>query len=1094
MFLISLTLIPEPLQDALIVADNVADSEDSEDEWNYYRTDPNEQGSAVTAVTTDESRKDVEEQSAQENPESVAKDSLEVQSPEAENDIKCEELVKDIALSKLIDTDISNEKKSSDLGKVQIFLDLQEEQKEEQNNMDFQLNPEAAEFVPLSPPLVSNRSNNTRLRDFAISGSPLKTTQVMDDIRVPSQSEFDKDVYYRPKEIGEKLQDENTELQNNSSQSLDVSEISSTKAEMGDDESMMHVMSTSQWQTDVSSQWNEKTHDDAGSDSEDSDVVTKNDPMAVSLTPGNFKAFELKVDLNAVHILDDSSDSAEQAITPPRRSPDPSANVTFDEDRPNTPLSENKNSIDALCASTPHPPDDSISVISESSNSETKMLEKETLSSFDNNYSFKINNIPEIDIQGYEFDENVPKECREAFKEVHDTESSSGTEEGKKLCKKEDNNDAEDLQTFITRSLDSAKTLEVENVESEVSKNLPDSTNHSDFNAIHAAQHYLSQQKLLSELVSSEHTVPNEALQTQLDYCAVNLKNNIQTMEDVTERLIENQLNQSTDCIDYSKTVLLHTENPDCDVYKDDPYFESKKQEIEKLCNKNKNSDENVIEPDSTTESNPPDSIHKSNFVEDELEYTNRMFDQFIPKMTLPDEPIFPIKQDSAEEKAVEFVPVNVDELLKKEVTSEDILPKQEETESQKTVVLEDTATIDKSKEGVTEVAQVSVGAAIVATAAAAAIASSKAKTTTTSAKRPTKTMTKTTTKTVTKSPTSPSKAIGTTMRTTTTSLSASTAKKPTTGTATRPKQLDGSTKTTVSSASGKTTLTKTTTIPKNTTTATRTSASPRSISGTTRPKTTITTTTSLKISSPLSIEKKSTVSGDTKSASKPATTKSASTTVRSTTSSTTAKTLGKTSTTTKPSTTNVTSKPRPASATSATKITSTLKQPTTGVNGASRPKTAPTFGGTTKPRESKTITATGKLPLIDKQSKETVNKQISRSGASAPKTNARSSVPIGTTTGVAKIPRTSAGKLPGNASAISPMKKTLTSKSMPKTSTPATKRISSSEVKVLQNGILKEDVTETAVITATNKPEDDIPLKDASPVNVPIDNQLIAD
>lgn len=108
MFLTSLTLIPEPLQHALIVADNVADSEDSEDEWDYYRADPNKQESAVTTVTAaDESRKDVEEQSAQENPESVADASLEVQTSEPENDIKCEDSVNSFLPELSIDVSLS---------------------------------------------------------------------------------------------------------------------------------------------------------------------------------------------------------------------------------------------------------------------------------------------------------------------------------------------------------------------------------------------------------------------------------------------------------------------------------------------------------------------------------------------------------------------------------------------------------------------------------------------------------------------------------------------------------------------------------------------------------------------------------------------------------------------------------------------------------------------------------------------------------------------------------------------------------------------------------------------------------------------------
>lgn len=105
--LIFLILVAESLQHALIVADNVADSEDSEDEWDYYRVDPNKQESAAAVVATDESRKGVEKQSAQ-NPESVAKGSTEIESPEIENDyIKCEELVKDTSLPELININVS---------------------------------------------------------------------------------------------------------------------------------------------------------------------------------------------------------------------------------------------------------------------------------------------------------------------------------------------------------------------------------------------------------------------------------------------------------------------------------------------------------------------------------------------------------------------------------------------------------------------------------------------------------------------------------------------------------------------------------------------------------------------------------------------------------------------------------------------------------------------------------------------------------------------------------------------------------------------------------------------------------------------------
>jgi len=78
-------------------AENVADSEDSEDEWNYYRIDPNKKESATTAVATGEPSEDVEEQSTQ-DPESGPIGDSEVQSSKVEADIKCEESKEEVPL------------------------------------------------------------------------------------------------------------------------------------------------------------------------------------------------------------------------------------------------------------------------------------------------------------------------------------------------------------------------------------------------------------------------------------------------------------------------------------------------------------------------------------------------------------------------------------------------------------------------------------------------------------------------------------------------------------------------------------------------------------------------------------------------------------------------------------------------------------------------------------------------------------------------------------------------------------------------------------------------------------------------------------
>lgn len=983
----------------------------------------------------------------------------------------------------------SDEIESKSSESDQILVDVQEVKTEQEDNMDFQLNPEAAEFVPLSPPLLGNRGF---LQDFAISGSPLKQTQAMDDIPVPSQSEFDKEVCYRPKEIGEDFShEEHADLQN-SSQSMDISEISSTKAEMGDDESMMHGISTSQWPTDISSQWNEKTREDSESDLEIE--ITSHNPMTMSLTPSNFEAvFEKNVDLNAVHILDDSSDGAEHGNTPPR-SPQPDANG----DCAHISLLEDKNSNNVLRASTPQLPDEnSISTVT----SETKdsslsatVHEKEhsIIERYDPNFESIFNpavtkvpcHMPGIDIPGY----CPPSEDLEE-------------KEKKELCKNENeaenkNDDKDkDTQSFLMKSaaqsLQNSQITEKENIESEMPKNLPDSMNRSDFNdAMHVSEQHTSyQQSLLPEKVHSETEPVSDMEQTQC-YTEFDSKIIPDKLDIFTEPL-KTENSQSNDYMDYCKTekLILETTN---DLYCN---FTLDSKEMETFKKDKDDSNENNIKQDSTTELNPSDAIQESTLIENELQNKSPASLEKAPIeiITLIDEPT---EQEQIEKKAAEFASTN--ELFKEKIASEDIPTKELETEPQKiTEAAEVNATIDKSKEEVTGIVEATVGAAVIATAAAVAMTRKAKTTTTTSAKRPTKTATSktaSTSKTATKStPTSPSKAISATMRTTTTSAQLTT-KKPATSTATRPKQLDGSTKAVVLSTSGKTTTKTTTTSTKTamTTTATRTSSSPRVSSSAMRPK----TTTSSKVSSSgTPIEKKSTIS-DAKSVSKPAAAKPASASLKTTTSTTAKTTLVKTSSTTaKTSTSNVTLKPRPASATSAAKTTP--KSQTTGVNGASRPRTAPTSGGTTKPRESRTITATtGKSPLIDKQSKETVNKQISRSGASASRTIGRVSAPIGTPTGATKTRTSLTGKSTGNASATSPTKKSIpASKTTPRTPSSATKRTSLSETKVLQNGILpKEDVTKAAVITATSKPEDDVPRKDASPVNVPTDNQLIAD
>ncbi|KAL6264907.1 hypothetical protein P5V15_005001 [Pogonomyrmex californicus] len=1147
----------KPPQDAEIVADNVADSEDSEDEWDYYRIDPKKEESSATIVL-DESCKSVEEQSA-ENPEFVAKDSSEVQISEVEKDIKCEEqLMKDNSSSELINIDISDETKSTESQQSQ---NLQKEQKQE--DMDFQLNPEAAEFVPLSPPL-----RNTHFEDHPISGSPLKQTQAMDDIHVPSQSEFEKEVSYRPKDVGEDFLHEEqlptgADIQNTSSQSMDISEISSTKAEMGDDESMMAQMSISQtaWQPDIS-HWNDESEmDHFVSD----DAEMKHDPMAMSFAPINFETeFQKSIDLNAVHPLDDSSDGAEHGSTPPR-----SLELCVNEDLARTPplSDEDRSATNVLCASTPQLPQYSDSNFEDKPESSINESEKINLSSdisddtsqdtnreehiytdFDPSANKVFNDMPDRFTVAYtssssenntnlsvsseklsetilaEEDMNKQKEEENVNKQKEEEDVNKQKEE-EDLCKNEDAIDTQSPSAKMT--FEECKQLtNLERLQHR--EESPDFSDSSDALVPHhpvfdyespdyppripcpkplLPEHVGMQTPDIKEMYVINDDVPSKSIPEKDLFNEPSIKINQ-----------EEQSNQSTDWTDFYKPdkVMLHFESPqtqECNFLYEDGLKMMKKIEAkskdEKLRDKdedNNNEDDNNDQLGNIIESNPPGFIEKFTFMSEQLQHENQTTEENKPMETLMIDT--QTEQEQTENKAAEVALTDVSKITeqKTELVSEDIPPKQEESVE----ILSDITVITDQPKEVTGIAEETIGAAVAATMAVAAVAdatsSAKAKTTTTTAKCQTKNTTtkrtKLTTKPPTKSttPTSPSKTI---TRTTASLPAQSIAKKPITNTASRPKQLDGSAKTTLSSTTAKTIATKVTTIPAKpaTTTATKTSTSPRLSSGTTRPKTT--TTTSSKVST-RTVEKKTTISGDTKPANKSTTAKPASTSLRTTTTNTTTKTtLVKTSTTAKTSTSNVTSKPRPSSATSTVKTTSTSKE-AAGVNGVSRPKTAPSSGNTPKSRESagKTVTATTvKSPLIDKQSKETVNKQISRSGISTtPRVGNRASMPA-STTGVTKS-RTSIGKSTGNASAISPTKKSSpTSKAASKT--PETKRMVlplNNTHKTLQNGILqavvasKENAITAAVISTSDKPEDDVPRKDASPVNVPTDNQLIAD
>ncbi|RLU22632.1 hypothetical protein DMN91_004910 [Ooceraea biroi] len=1102
----------KPHQHALISeTENVVDSEDSEDEWNYYRIDPNKEESSAT-IATDESRKGVEAQTAQ-NSEPLA-DSLEVRSSEAEDDIKCEQSKKETSLPELVNIDISDAGKPCDLEANRAYANEARtlEQEADNEDMDFQLNPEAAEFVPLSPPLRGNRNH---LQDYRISGSPLRQTPAMDDIPVPTQSEFEEEVSQRPREVDEKdfSSEEHPADHENSLNNMDVSEISSTKAEMGD-ESMARIMSSTQWQTNLSSQWSEKARDDAGSECEE--YATRGNPMTMSYTPGDFEAaFKTGVDLNAVHDL--SSDSAELANTP-SRSPEPFAC----DERAHTPLSD-KDSIEHLrAASTPQSANEKVP---NAENEEKMNMETTPMEHFD---VFSVNQMDALN-EFLSANDTSAKfsldECKSANSTLLMNPASSELNE---LINPFDIKSPSENIQFKAHDEQSLKSDEA--ALSRTESSLPEElVTQAGGNAKFMKDTYEEQEKLVE--IGADKNADPFLIQDTLEPCTLQTEKESKTLHpeifsNTTNNTITTQndfisgLSSNTNIEEPTK-LLFFSESPENNVVSADTtigdaqplftglnsYVENKALLLDKDPDPNVDRSENLFVCDSVESLTKSEEKQKDSKVTDietfdvkqdsiDLLLRPSIVEQEQRRSQTPEKaPLLSeqIGQEQRTEKeGMEVTSTGVTETFEKKVESEDISPSKEAT------LPKDVGVADKSKEIVAKLGALTVGAAAGTATSVTSVAKSKT-TTTTATKRSTKPTAATTkatvsTKPATKSttPTSPSKTFGATARTTVTSTQSTTARKPAASSAARPKQLDGSAKPAVSSVGGKATVTKTSATSSKTTTATtatRTAASPRI--GTTKPR--LTATASPRLNTGTSAERKPTASGDAKPASKSAA-KPTSTAVKTSSAKTTL--VKSSSTTTRTSTSTLTSKPRPASAAVAAKPTSTIatKQSSTSGVTSTRPKTAPVTSST-RPRESTTRTATAKSPMTDKQSKETVNKQISRAGAlSAPKTTTRVSGITSTTT---TVRRTSAKAPASNASATSPTKKsTLTSKVASKA--PAgTKKTPSSETKVLQNGILekKEDKIKAAVITAAgDKPEEDVPRKDTSPLDVPTDNQLITD
>ncbi|KAF7988767.1 hypothetical protein HCN44_007077 [Aphidius gifuensis] len=361
---------PKEKNEAVGDADNVVESEDSDDEWNYYRADTS-------------NNKKVELSSSTKSVELNIDNNSDIEKLKIDVDKKIDDTVTDDNLSEKIDfkkeieqqieekeavsSSIDNSSSSSDnssssedecdkenlppvkLAENNTNVSHQLEEsldqipetfnltQQESEDMEFQLNPNAAEFIPVSPvpsvpsvPMLPIHHNDVpitgspvspgspvqmlpaHLRDAPISGSPLKPTAIMDDIRLPSPEEFNNEASHRPGEIDEKsLSNLSTPTNGNESPNLssyknldkqkllfdlDESEVSSTRAEFGDESTASYLTTNDLQKTGVFD----------GSFTSSFISNHEIDPMMMSFGPGDFNPLTKTVDLNAVHDLDDT--------------------------------------------------------------------------------------------------------------------------------------------------------------------------------------------------------------------------------------------------------------------------------------------------------------------------------------------------------------------------------------------------------------------------------------------------------------------------------------------------------------------------------------------------------------------------------------------------------------------------------------------------------------------------------------------------------------------------------------------------------------------------------------------------------------------
>lgn len=1108
-----------------------------------------------------------------------------------QEDIKCEDS-KEEPLELLINTEISTlERTLEPEDKERARLEEQENLKD----MDFQLNPNAAEFIPVSPQFAEPRMS--LVEDYPVSGSPFKQVPQMDDIQVPSQSEFEKEVCQRPREVendekeyqnGDNLQradcaDFASERQKATS-NLDDSEISSTKAEFGDESTASFLTASEFHRTGI-------TVDESFSSSERDYDIAK-DPMAMSYTPSDFEAaFDKGVDLNAVHNLsntdldekngmekededligecgdfqaDSTNAAAHDLVTVEEKVsevPEESAVLV------NLP-SHQEECEDTFIAPADEPTEektvDLLNLQSEPTQ-EQQEIARYDHSPLTENYSGEF---PESEKEPVSVDNEQPLSPSsvdiDETKPIDEASEDAALPIESDLQKEACINEAADTPSSLSPVPDAmeddvaaAATVAVTAAAAapaNVSENLNLSTLHADAPEF-VPGHYSVQdfegdeacQLSPAEATDVCQMSPAEPVENAFEPIKEDLVATMERDEKEVDELCakpavqENLLNfaeeenvcakppqvddQLTPPLSPQKIekivedVVCPFESSVSREHEDKFGLKETPEETNLLESKTKQIEEAMMEPEQPAEQSvianemlSPIKERTMNLSDSMQEFTG-LEKQLQPKEddilaasvvadTIKDIKEEEVKEDVQPEKLVDLVaeePCKTEEKVEESLPSEpkeietletkepevnvpEIKPEAKVEEEPKEQVEEPKEKTEiKEENKVSEVAAAvaataAVAAAGTAAAAAAAVAAqSKAKPKTSSAAKSATKTTAAKTAAPKSNPTSPSKTTAAATRTSTAAT-----KKPSTIAAARPKDLDAPKKATASSTTASKPLT-----PKSSKTATTTTTVAAAAAKSSTTRMSAASKTKL-VASPKPADKKPTANGDVKPLSKPAAAKPAVTKSSATkTSTTTAKAA---STTARPAGTTTTitmSKPRPASATTKTTTSMTTKSSSTATSSATtatstpRPKTAPISGTATKTR------LLAKSPIIDKQVKETANKQISmaRTTAGASKTTAtRSSVASSTTSSSTTARRVSSTT---KTTATSQTRKSTTATSkVTKTSTVG-KTTAVEKPKIVQNGV-SEKVEINAII-------DDVPKKDLSPVVAPNDNQLIA-